>query len=224
MNPSKQVEAVQTSVAGDVQRLKAVLGPLPQRGVKPVLVVMSGLPGTGKSTLARNLAQRLPLVVLESDYLRRVLVGKPRHTSGESTRLFAACHQLIHELLGQGVPVLFDATNLQESHRAPLYQIAQSTDAKLILVRTKAPQEVVFQRLQQRRQRDTPNNHTAADWVVYQRMRLAVDRIRKNHFVLDTSTDVTPAIEWVVHEVNQWLQRSPHHEKGDANGDTGYPR
>ena len=36
-----------------------------------MIVTMAGLPGTGKSTLARILAQRLPGAVLDKDIIQR---------------------------------------------------------------------------------------------------------------------------------------------------------
>jgi predicted kinase len=38
-----------------------------------MIVIMAGLPGTGKSTVARSLAQRLPAAVLDKDIIRAAL-------------------------------------------------------------------------------------------------------------------------------------------------------
>jgi predicted kinase len=38
-----------------------------------MVVIMAGLPGTGKSTVARALAQRLPAAVLDKDVIRAAL-------------------------------------------------------------------------------------------------------------------------------------------------------
>jgi len=42
-----------------------------------MIVIMAGLPGTGKSTLARALAQRLPGTVLDKDAIRAALFQPP---------------------------------------------------------------------------------------------------------------------------------------------------
>ena len=205
MRPIEKSTSFQEAVSNDTVRLRSALEPLPDRWAKPVLVLLSGLPGTGKSFFARHLVERLPLLVIETDLLRKALFGEPRHTPGESARLFAACHQLTYELLSQGVPILFDATNLQESHREPLYRITQISGAKLILVRTEASPQMVRKRLQQRQQETAQEDHSSADWQVYQRMRLSADPIRRQHFVVDTSRDMTPVVDKIVREVNRSL-------------------
>ena len=78
----------------------------------PVLVVVSGLPGTGKSHFSSRLVEQVPLLVLESANLRQVLFPELTYSTVESARLFEACHQLMANLLEEGVPILLDATNL----------------------------------------------------------------------------------------------------------------
>src|SRR3972149_825639 len=104
-------------LATQVEELKQALAPLPEPMAKPVLVVISGLPGTGKSYFSRKLAERLPCVILESDALRKRLFSSPDYSAAESQYLFSACHRLIEELLKSGISVVLDATNLVEGHR-----------------------------------------------------------------------------------------------------------
>ena len=191
------------TLAEDVQKLRESLGQLPEPTVNPAFIVVSGLPGTGKSYFCRRLSQRLPYPILESDALRKVLFPSPDYSLRESNRLFRACHVLIEELLRKGIPLIFDATNLIESHREHLYHIADRVGAKLIIVRVEAPPELVHQRLHDRLATTDRQDRSDADWKVYRKMKESVQRIRRNHFAVDTSRDITPVIDKIVREVNR---------------------
>ena len=75
-----------------------------------------------------------------------LLIPNPKYTPSEHTRVFNACHVLIEDLLCQGRGVLFDATNLTESFRRPLYWICDRLSIPLVLARFTAPQYVVRRR------------------------------------------------------------------------------
>lgn len=190
-------------VVADVQKLKQRLNGLPEPVANPTLVLISGLPGTGKSYFSRKLAERLPSVIVESDSLRKRLFASPTYSAQESHRLFNACHRLIEELLGKGIPVILDATNLVEHHREPLYRIAKRLEAKLIIVRVEAPRELVRQRLQGRMEGADPLDKSDAGWGIYQKMKARVERIGHNYFAVDTSRDITPVIDKIVREAKR---------------------
>ncbi len=188
-------------LVSDVERLSESLGQLPEPIAEPALIVVSGLPGTGKTYFCNRLAERLPSVVLESDVLRKTLFSPPSYSAKESSQLFRAIHQLIQRLLAKGIPLILDATNLSERNREYLYSIADRLDAKLVLVRVEAPPEVVRQRLGARR--DKPENKSDADWEIYRKMKYSVQKIRRNHYVVDTSRDITPVLNKIVKEVTR---------------------
>lgn len=190
-------------VVNDAQKLKQGLKELPEPVANPVFVVVSGLPGTGKSRFSRKLVERLPSVIVESDALRKRLFTSPTYSAQESHRLFNACHRLIEELLGSGIPVILDATNLVEQHRERLYHISQRLGVKLIIVQVEAPRELVLQRLQGRSRGVDPKDSSEAGWSVYQRMRTRAERIRRNYFAVDTSRDITSVIDKVVREAKR---------------------
>jgi predicted kinase len=187
--------------ASDVKQLVANLGELPEPVARPFLIVVIGLPGTGKSHFCRQLAQRLPAIILESDDLRKALFRSPVYSAAESMRLFRACHLLMERFLGKGVSLIFDATNLSEHNREYLYRIAERLGIKLVLVLVEAPPELVYQRLKERVL--SSQSSSDADWKVYQRMKPQAQRIRRRHYVVDTSRDVTPVIDKIVREINR---------------------
>ncbi|MBI1885206.1 MAG: DegV family EDD domain-containing protein [Chloroflexi bacterium] len=182
----------------DIRRIEASLEPLPPTGQGPSLVVLSGLPGSGKSHFARRLKQRSPLVVLESDALRKALFGRPKYTPEENRRLFDACHAMLDRLLARGMEAVLDATNLREIHRRPLYRIAGKNGARLVLVRLEAPPSLVRRRLEERAQRFNPWDHSDAGVEVYERMRYEAEPITAPHIVVDSSRDIEAALDAVV--------------------------
>ena len=192
-----------TRAISDAQRLSASLGQLPEPVVKPALIVVSGLPGTGKSYFCGKLAERLDFIILESDALRKTLFPLPTYSLTESSHLFQTIHMLIEELLKKGVPLILDATNLSERYRERLYNIADRLNVRLILVRVEAPPEVVYERLKARARGTNPKDKSDADWAVFQKMQPTVEKIRRNHYAVDTSRDITPVIDKIVREANQ---------------------
>lgn len=187
----------------DVQRLAESLGELPEPMVDPAFIVVSGLPGSGKSHFCSRLAERLPFVILESDALRKTLFPSPSYSPQENNRLFQTCHLLIERLLKKGIPLILDATNLSERYREHLYSIADRLDVKLILVRVEAPAKVVRERLKARQEGANLENKSDADWEVYRRMEPAVEKIRRNHYAVDTSRDITPVLDKIIREVKR---------------------
>jgi predicted kinase len=192
-----------SQLVSDLQRLTEGLGKLPEPVVRPAFVVVSGLPGTGKSYLCARLAERLPFVILESDALRKKLFSPPSYSPEESAHLFRLLHRLIEKLLKKGIPLILDATNLSERDRERLYNIAERGDARLILVRMEAPPELVYKRLKIRKNGASPDNKSDADWEVYRKMKPTVEKISRKHYVADSSRDITPVLDKVVREVNR---------------------
>ncbi|MFH1140441.1 MAG: AAA family ATPase [Chloroflexota bacterium] len=203
-----QAATTASNASNDARRLlRSLKGSLPEPVLRLVLVAICGLPGTGKSFFSQRLAQQAPLAVPESDALRKVLVPSPLHTAEESARLFQAIHEAIDLLLGQRVSVLLDATRLAEAHREHLYRLAERHNAKMMLVLVEAPPSVVRQRLETRGKTPLRQDHSDADWDVYQRMRPLQEPIKRSHIAVDTSGDVEPVVEKIAREIQQWIRQ-----------------
>ncbi len=186
-------------LVSDVQRLSESLGELLEPVAEPVFIAVSGLPGAGKSYFCSKLTEKLPFIILESDALRKALFPSPSYSPQESSRLFGAVRLLIERLLKKGNSLILDATNLSERHREYLYSIADRLGVKLVLVRVEAPPGVVYERLKARR--ENLGGKSDADWAIYKRMKPSVQKIRRHHYAVDTSRDITPVLNKIVREV-----------------------
>ena len=195
-----QSEPSATQTLRDVRSLRRALAPDLStyrwdgcRG--PYLVMLSGLPGTGKSHFARCLALRRPFLVIGSDRTRKTLVARPEYTRDEHVRVFAACHGLIEELLLSGYRVIFDATNLTDGFRNTVYDIAGRTGTPFSIVAFSAPDRLVRRRLRDRSAGVDPAGYSDADWEIYCRLRPGQESISRPHLTVDSSRDITPMLD-----------------------------
>lgn len=186
------------TIAQAVARIEAqLLPPEIETTVYPALILMSGLPGSGKSYLSRRLAEQLSAVIIESDRVRKVLFPQPNYSAEESAFVHRTSQEVIRRLLTKGVRVIFDATNLIEFQREGLYSLAERSGARLLIIRTIAPEQVIRERLEQRKSK-WGDSISDADWQVYRRMAKNEQRISRSHLCIDTSQDIDHAVRKVL--------------------------
>jgi uncharacterized protein len=128
----------------------------------PVLVVMMGLSGSGKSVLAAQLAPLLGAIHLQSDLERKRLAGMApgqRSDSGVAADLYAPqltdgvyAHlaRSAQEMLAGGWSVIVDATFATRARRAMLADVAARCGAPLRVLACHAPVEVLRERVTRR--------------------------------------------------------------------------
>jgi aminoglycoside phosphotransferase family enzyme/predicted kinase len=148
----------------------------PQR--RPCLVLVGGLPGTGKSTLAQGLAVRAGFAWIRSDEVRKELadlpIGQPvppesqpdLYNPGHTERTYRTCLHRAQERLFEGKRVLVDATFREERQRRAFLDAARAWGVPALLLLCRADLETVRARLASRR-----GDASDADWAVYLQLR-----------------------------------------------------
>lgn len=82
----------------------------------PTFVMMVGLPGSGKSTYAKELAEKIKAVICSSDVIRKELCGD-ENLQDNNEEVFKLLHSRIKEYLRKGISVIYDATNINSKRR-----------------------------------------------------------------------------------------------------------
>ncbi|WP_167099751.1 AAA family ATPase [Mycobacterium sp. DL592] len=126
------------------------------------LVMVGGGPGTGKTTLARALAESLGAQVVSTDDVRAELVrsgeltGEPGtldeglYTRANVDAVYEAVLRRAHLSLCEGRTVIVDGTWLDPAHRDRARQVAQEAAARLVEIACVASPEAATKRIQDR--------------------------------------------------------------------------
>ncbi len=127
------------------------------------LVLVGGLPGTGKSTVAAALAEALPAEVLRSDVVRKQLAGvgptdhvavafeADLYTPEMTDRVHTALLAEARSLLASGRSVVLDASFARDRHRVAARRLAAESTATMSELRCVLEAADASRRLQRRR-------------------------------------------------------------------------
>ncbi|MGB5899717.1 MAG: AAA family ATPase [Geitlerinemataceae cyanobacterium] len=122
------------------------------------LIIMSGLSGSGKSTVARWVARHLGAIQIRSDAVRKHLANIPLHQRGEeaiySEKMTEKTYHRVLELGGMlatgGWSVILDAKFDRTVWRKKAIELATAENLPLRILHCQAPFRVMQERLKQR--------------------------------------------------------------------------
>ena len=122
------------------------------------IILMSGLSGSGKTTVAKYLGKHIQGILIRSDAVRKHLAGIPLTESGGDdlygqTMTHQTYHQLINlgQLLArQGFAVILDATFDRHLWRQEVMDMVEKNNLPLTILHCEAPLEILRDRLAQR--------------------------------------------------------------------------
>jgi predicted kinase len=164
-----------------------------------MIVIMAGLPGTGKSTLARALAQRLSGAVLDKDAIRAVLF-QPAHVE-YSLAQDDFCQEIMLQtaayLLAKdaGLQVLLDGRTFSRRYqRERVIEFCRQARTTWATLECVCAEQTALQRLAEAVAQDT---HPAANRTpeLYHQIRKAWEPIDYPKLVIDTDGNLESCID-----------------------------
>jgi predicted kinase len=127
---------------------------------KPTLVCLYGYPGSGKSYLARNLAEHIQLAHVSSDRIRSELFQAPRYDAQENAIVTHLMDYMSEEFLSAGVSLVYDTNALRAAQRRKLRELAAKFKADFLLIWLQVDMETAFSRTQQRDRRTADDKYS----------------------------------------------------------------
>jgi uncharacterized protein len=182
---------------------------------RPCLILVGGLPGAGKSTLARALAARAGFHVIRSDEIRKDLAGIPAnersplesraelYSPAWNERTYVECLSRAETLVQAGGRVLVDASFREEGRRRIFLEAAIRWGIPGAFLACRAAPEVVQARLNERK-----GDASDADWSVHNVLARQWEKpgVQTRRVMHEVNTEGAPqeAVERALGALTEW--------------------
>ena len=148
-----------------------------------MLVMLMGLPGSGKSYLASRLAAKFSAVYISSDEVRQEVFTEQTYSKEEKRKIYNEMLQRMTHALQQHQKVVLDATFYKEDIRRSFLRRATELNQKCWIIEVVADEGLIRQRVSQKR------TNSEADFSVYQTLKKEFDPPEQEHLVLQSRED-----------------------------------
>ncbi|SDY01285.1 AAA family ATPase [Halobellus clavatus] len=149
------------------------------------LVVVAGLPGVGKTTVSREIAERLDGRLVRTDVVRRDCFSDPQYTAAERATVYEELFDRGREIVAQGDVAVLDGTFRKRTDRERAAAVADAEDVPLDVVAVECTEAVVRERIQKRE-----DDESDADFEIHRRFRERYEPIEREHITIDNSGDL----------------------------------
>src|SRR6185295_18420026 len=115
---------------------------------KPLLILMYGYPGAGKTFFARQLSEHFQAAHLHSERIRGELFERPHYDKEENDVITQLMDYMTGEFLSAGLSVIYDGNSLRANQRRILRDMARKYRAQPVLIWLQIDTESAFARTQ----------------------------------------------------------------------------
>ena len=146
-----------------------------------MLFVFCGLPGTGKTTVAKIIAKKLDASVISTDYIRKKMFENPTYRNWEKSLIYKMMY-LLAEHLSKTETCILDAVFTKEQHRNIAKEIARRNKVPIHFVEFVCDGDVIFKRISGKRK-----GFSDADYQIYEKLKKEFEPMKFNHIIVDTT-------------------------------------
>ena len=166
------------------------------------MILLCGLTGAGKTTIANAMAAEVDMKVISSDIARKKLAhiptsehrfeefGKGIYTEEFTEKTYSEMIKQAEFFLKKGISLILDATFQKSKHRQAAAELAKKSGAKFHIIECTASDDIIRQRLEKRAKEEG----VASDgrWEIYIRQKKQYEAfsLQPSAFSVDTSLDI----------------------------------
>lgn len=160
-----------------------------------MVVIVFGLPGSGKSYFARRLAELINADYINSDVVRQELLNKKTYSEQEKLFVYNEMVNRMKARMKQNRNVIIDATFYKHDIRK-LFTREAKIKNEVAFIEVVADEAVISERLK------TPRAESDADFEVYKKIKEQWQPLQQPHLVLQSTND---NIGEMLHKASDYL-------------------
>lgn len=154
-----------------------------------MIVIVFGLPGSGKSYFATNLANMIKAVYINSDRVRRSLFAVRKYSTIEKQSVYDEMVMQMNKALQQHENVVLDATFYTNNIRKKFLDAGNKIN-NIIFIEVKADESLIKERL------NRPRKDSEANFEVYKKIKKQWEPLDTDHLILQSTDDnITEMLE-----------------------------
>lgn len=150
--------------------------------ITPTTILVTGLPGSGKSYFARHLSQNLGAKYLSTDQIRNELIDSKTYSGEEKDQVYQEMNKRMMKALNLNDDVVLDGTFYSEILRRQFIKAAGKV-SKVFIIQVTAEEELILERVHRKR----PDSD--ADFAVYKKLKKEWEEITTPHLTLVSTND-----------------------------------
>ncbi len=161
-----------------------------------MVIMILGLPGSGKSYFAGKLAQKIDAEYFNSDQIRKEMFPERTYSEEEKSKVYETLLKKMQEAIDEDKDVVLDATFYNNKIRAPF--ITQNK-GRIAIIEVWADEKIIQERLKETRP------YSEADFKIYELIKPQWEPLEKTHLKLESTNA----------NINEMLKKALNYLKHD---------
>lgn len=148
-----------------------------------MIIIVFGLPGSGKSYFAMKLAKKLQARYVNSDVIRNELFAVKEYSQEEKMKVYNEMIREMKKAIQQNANIILDATFYKKSIRNKFSEAVKEFGQSIIFIEVWADQKIIIERLSRKRQ------YSDADYSVHLFIKEVFEPMKREHLILHSTQE-----------------------------------